>query len=184
MARGGEARGATALVVVDVLDPFDHPDGETVLRAMRERLDAMADTLAHARRDGRAVVYVNDHHGARDGQELLRRARAGAGGDVVGGPEPRDCEALVLQSSYSAFDGTPLAALIERAGAEELVLMGAVTEMCVRESAIDATRLGHRTALVPCACVSLDPGLERLALEALNRLSGVRLRPVPGGAGE
>lgn len=99
-------------------------------------------------------------------------------------PEPGDGEALVLKSSYSAFEGTPLAALIDRAGVEELVLMGAVTEMCVRESAIDATRLGHRTPVVPSACVPLDTGLERLTLEALDRLSGVRLRPVPEGPGE
>lgn len=50
--------------------------------------------------------------------------------------------------------------------------------MCVRDTAIDATRRGLRTAVLRDACTTTDPELEALALAAIARL--VRAEVVEG----
>jgi len=78
------ARG-DAVVVVDVLNDFDHEDGERLLRSFRERAEHMADVLSAARRAAVPVVYVNDerHRFRSDAPALVREALAARGGAMI-----------------------------------------------------------------------------------------------------
>jgi nicotinamidase-related amidase len=173
-----------ALLVLDLMDDFDHPGGGALLAAARERADALRAALADARRARRHVIYVNDDGGAWDGDApaVVRRALAGPGGDLVAPLAPRPGDRFILKPSYSAFEATPLGILLAELGVGRVALIGAVTEMCVRESAIDAARRNLATVVVGPACVPLDPALGDLALEALERLTGVSvIDALPGG---
>lgn len=170
-----------ALVLVDVVQRFDHDDGDALLASYRDRLGGMRALLDRARGAGIPVVYVNDVDGRWDGDApgLVRRAKEeGRGGDLVAALAPRAGDRFVLKPRYSIFDHTPLVILLRELEIERLLLAGAATEMCVVQSAIDARELGFKVTIVAGACATVDEEMERLAFEYAERVVGARVEPV------
>jgi nicotinamidase-related amidase len=166
-----------ALLVIDVIDDFRHPDGDRLLASFRERAAAMRAVLDDARSQGIPVVYANDNHGAWDGdaQGQIRRAiEARPGGDVIAGLAPRAGEQFVVKPRYSAFDLTPLELILAEAGVERLVLIGASLEMCVAQTAIDARERGWKVTVIPAACAAVDDEMAEIAVRYLEQVAGVR----------
>lgn len=165
----------SALLIVDVIKDFEHEDGERLLESFRKRHAALAELLGRARREGTAVAYGNDTDEPWDSDApgLVRRALAGKGGDLVGAVAPRPGETVVLKRRYSAFDGTPLASLLEEGGVGGIVLAGTATEMCVFQTATDALRLGLEVTVRADACATVDERHEALALDYLEEVLGV-----------
>jgi nicotinamidase-related amidase len=166
------------LLVVDVVNRFDHEDGESLLASFRERLPAMVDALATARSGATVpVVYANDASGdwRGDRDSFLRRAIDGPGGDVVAALAPRPEELFVFKPRYSAFDQTPLALILETDDVERVILIGAATEGCVVQTAIAAREHDLKATILDGACATADPELEEIALAYAVRVGGVRI---------
>lgn len=166
-----------ALVVIDLLQRFDHEDGDALLASLRGRLPGLVDALDRARADGTPVVYVNDLDGRWDSNApaLVRDALDGPGGDALAEVAPREGDRILLKPRYSIFDHTPLVILLRELEVERLLLAGAATEMCVVQSAIDARELGFKVSILAGACATTDPELERLAFEYAERVVGARV---------
>lgn len=166
-----------ALVVIDLLQRFDHEDGDALLASLRGRLSGLVDALDRARADGTPVVYVNDLDGRWDSNApaLVRDALDGPGGDALAEVAPRVGDRILLKPRYSIFDHTPLVVLLRELEVERLLLAGAATEMCVVQSAIDARELGFKVSILAGACATTDPELERLAFEYAERVVGARV---------
>lgn len=66
----------TALVVVDVLNPYQHEDPDQLAESMAGTVDQIALLLDRARDEQRPVIYVNDNYGHRNSSssELLEVA--------------------------------------------------------------------------------------------------------------
>src|SRR5699024_9540540 len=113
-----------ALLLVDLINRFDHDDGEKLLEHYREAVPAICRALEHARSSGIPVVYANDADApwTSDAPGLVRAAiEEGLGGDAVAAIAPGAGEVFVLKPRYSAFDHTPLALILEEAGVERVV---------------------------------------------------------------
>ena len=164
-----------AVLLVDVLNDFRHADGERLLASFRQRGERLEAFVAAARRAGTAIVYANDNFGTwdGDGRALVERALDGPGGRVIERFAPKRGDALVLKPRYSAFDHTPLELVLGDLGAERLLMAGAATEMCVAQTAIDGREIGFKISVVEDACASVDPEMERVALDYLERVVGV-----------
>jgi nicotinamidase-related amidase len=102
----------------------------------------------------------------------------GKGGALLAGLVPRDDEPILLKHRYSAFDHTPLDILLGSREIERVVLVGAATEGCVVQTAIDARELGLQASIVVNGCVTTDPELERIALRYAALVGGVRLEEI------
>jgi len=163
-----------AVVVVDVLDDFSHPAGGRLLACFEERLPLMTALLGKARSAAVPVIYVNDNRGIWDGERasLVKGAIEGKGSDVVSKLQPQAEDHFLIKPRYSAFDLTPLTYLLESLETERLILMGASTEMCVAQTAIDARELNLKVTVAADACASPDPNLERVALIYLREVTG------------
>lgn len=177
------------MLVVDVIDDFGHEDGNALLASFRERAPGMQHALSVARSAGAGIVYANDNRGVWDGNRdrLIREAvEHGAGCDVVRSLQPQEGERFVIKPRYSAFDLTPLSLLLASLEAERLVLIGATTEMCVAQTAIDARERGFKATVLADACACIDAELERVALAYLREVTGTFVASaqswVPGGA--
>jgi nicotinamidase-related amidase len=168
------------LLLIDVVNRFDHEDADALLASFRERVDGIEAAIDGARRSDIPVVYVNDSFGdwSGDAPGLLRSAiEDGNGGDVVERIAPRNGDPFILKPRYSALDHTPLELLLEELGAERLLLAGAATEACVVQSGIDARELGYKVTIVAGACATTDEELERLALRYAEEIGGIRVVP-------
>ena len=58
-----ESRKSTALVVVDVLNAYDHPDADALVENMAKVVAQVSQLIGRARDEERPVIYVNDNYG-------------------------------------------------------------------------------------------------------------------------
>jgi len=121
-----------ALLLVDVLNDFEHEDGEKLLESFRSRHDGFVAALERARADGLTVVYANDTYGdwRGNGPALVQRALEGRGGELVEAIAPDENDCSVVKPRYSAFDHTPLELILREREVERLLLGGMSTEGC------------------------------------------------------
>lgn len=165
------------LLVVDVLNDFQHEDGELLLASFRERLPALRAALDRARGEGTPVVYVNDRHGSwvDDAPGLVERALEGRGGDVIRAVAPRPGEPVLLKGRYSGFDHTALDLLLDELRVERLLLTGGATEACVVQTGIDARERGYKVTILADACATLNEQIERVALRYADEVAGMMI---------
>jgi len=138
----------------------------------------MAEAIATARNSGVPVVYVNDDRDRwdSDAPTLAREAAEGPGGDVVRPLLPEPGDRVLLKHRYSAFDHTALELLLESLEVERVLLVGAATEGCVVQTAIDAREHGLKATILADACATADEDLEKTALRYAEDVGGIRVQ--------
>ena len=163
-----------AFVLVDVVQTFEHEDGERLLESFRARHGGFAEALERARAEGVPVIYANDNFGVWDGDapRLVREALDGRGGELVRPIAPREGETFVVKPRYSAFDHTPLELILRELEVERLLLGGLSTEGCVAQSAIGARELGFKVTVLARACATIDEDVEGVAFRYLEQVAG------------
>jgi nicotinamidase-related amidase len=166
-----------AVLVVDVFNDFAHDDGEALLESFRERAGRMREVIEAGRARGVPVIYVNDEHGRwrADAPALVETALAGPGGDAIAPLAPGPDDRVLLKERYSAFDHTALDLLLGQLGVQRILLVGAATEGCVVQTAIDAREHGLKATIVADACATTDGGLEETALRYAEDVGGIRV---------
>ncbi|MFD5818734.1 isochorismatase family cysteine hydrolase [Streptomyces sp. NPDC127038] len=169
--------GKTALIVIDMINTYDHADANLLLPSVAEIVPQAATLLKRARCNDVPVVYVNDnfaewrsHHG-----ELLAKALAGPHASLVEPLRPDDASLFVVKARHSVFFETLLNYLLSQQGIDRLVLCGQVTEQCVLYSALDA-HIRHFDVTVPRDAVAyIHADLADAALRMMERNMGARL---------
>ncbi|WP_208029971.1 isochorismatase family cysteine hydrolase [Streptomyces cyanogenus] len=160
----------TALLVIDMINTYDHKDAERLLPSARTVVPVVAGLLRRARDRSVPVIYVNDnfgewrsHHG-----ELLDHALSGPYGCLVEPLRPDRDSLFVLKARHSVFFETPLEYLLRQQDIDRLVLTGQVTEQCVLYSALDA-HIRHFDVTVPRDAVAhIHEDLARAALRMME----------------
>jgi len=172
----GAAQGS-ALVVVDMLNPYDHEDAEELTPSVEDIVGNVRDLVARARDEGVDVIYVNDNYGnwnsSRD--ELIEAARGGERPDLVDPIVPGEDTALVIKARHSIFYSTPLEYLLGQRDIGHLVLAGQVTEQCILYSALDAYVRHHKVTVPRDAVAHIDPDLADAALTMMERNMGAQV---------
>jgi nicotinamidase-related amidase len=132
--------GKTALVVVDMLNSYEHDDAEPLTQSVEAIVNPLRDLVARAEREGVELIYVNDNYGDWNSsqEELARRALDGARPDLVEPLLPPDGADFVIKARHTIFYMTPLEYLLGQKEIGHLVLAGQVTEQCILYSALDA----------------------------------------------
>jgi nicotinamidase-related amidase len=141
----------TALVVVDMLNTYEHEDAEQLTRSVREVLPNIQQLIERAAAaEDVEVVYVNDLYGEWNAgrAELLERVMEGANRDLVEPIAPPEDAIFIVKARHSIFYETPLEYMLRQQGIEKLVLVGQVTEQCILYSALDAY-IRHLEVVVP-----------------------------------
>jgi len=162
--------GKTALVVIDMLNTYEHADADELVRSVKEVLPNMAALVARARDEGVEVIYVNDNYGAWNAgrSELVERASAGAHADLIEPIVPAEDTSFVVKARHSAFYETPLEYLLRQGEITRLVLIGQVTEQCILYSALDAYIRHFEVVVPPDAVAAIRPELHEAALEMMR----------------
>jgi nicotinamidase-related amidase len=177
-----DRRGA-ALLVVDMLNPYDHEDAEALADNVAPIVAPLAELIARVRERGEAdLIYVNDNLGdfAAARHDLVRRALAGRRPELVEPLVPPDDVAFLQKVRHSVFYGTALDHLLRQRGVETLILTGQVTEQCILYSALDAYLRHYDVCVVRDAVAPIDPALGDAALRMME--GNMRARVVEGAA--
>jgi nicotinamidase/pyrazinamidase len=186
----------TALVVVDVQNDFADPDGSLYVRDAESVIDVANAEIEAARGAGAFIVYTQDWHPAdtphfaKDGGIWPVHCVGGTWGAefhprlALAGPSVR--KGSGGEDGYSGFsmvhpttgDVTPtgLDIRLREHGVERVVVVGLATDYCVKETALDAIRLGYGITVVLDGVrpVEVEPGDGQRAVDAMSA-AGVAL---------
>jgi nicotinamidase/pyrazinamidase len=194
----------SALLVVDVQNDFADPGGSLHVKGGEDVIPFANQEIEKALDAGALVVYTQDWHPEntphfqKDGGIWPVHCVQGTWGadfhpdlnlkgEVVQkgvGGEDGYSGFTVRDPLSGAQEGTDLEPLLRRHGIERVVIVGLATDYCVKETALDARRLGFDTAILVEGVrgVNLRPGDDERALhEAM--LAGARVEGVQGGSG-
>lgn len=166
---------ATALIVVDVQNDFATPAGSLYVRGGEDVVPVINAEIEVALAAGARVFYTQDWHPSstphfeKDGGIWPVHCVA----DTVGaqlhsglhvrGPVIR--KGTAGEDGYSGFSmrdangttiATELEGLLRDGGTERVVVVGLATDYCVKETGLDARRLGYPTTLLSSAIRPVD----------------------------
>ena len=170
----------TALIVVDVQNDFADPNGSLYVEGGETTIPLINEQITMARQAGATVVYTRDWHPestphfAKDGgiwpvhcvgdtwgaefhPDLIV-----SGGEVKKGTSGEDGYSgfTVRDPETASESSTGLEALLKDTGTANVVVLGLATDYCVKETALDAVRLGFPSTLLAdgIRAVNLSPG--------------------------
>jgi nicotinamidase/pyrazinamidase len=169
-----------ALIVVDVQNDFADEEGSLSVAGGAAAIPFINDQIRNALAFAATVVYTRDWHPeatphfAKDGGIWPVHCVADTWGSefhpdlLVEGPEIK--KGTDGEDGYSGFTvrdprsgaetSTGLDALLNDAGVTEAFVVGLATDYCVKETALDAARLGFSTTVLAdgIRSVNLSPG--------------------------
>jgi nicotinamidase-related amidase len=162
---------ATAVCVVDMLNPYDHEDAELLTANVESVIEPIAGLVERARREDAEVIYVNDNYGDWNSshEELAERALNGTRPDLVEPLLPPDGASFVIKARHTIFYMTPLEYLLSQRGIDHLVLAGQVTEQCILYSALDAYVRHLKVTVPPDGVAHIHADLSDAALKMMER---------------
>ena len=140
----------SALIVIDMLNRYEHDDAEPLRHSVRAVIEPMAELIARANEAGACMVYVNDNHGdwAAGREALTAWAMQGADPSLIEPIAPDDDIPLLVKARHSIFYETQLEYLLREREVEHIILVGQVTEQCILYSALDGY-IRHFDVTVP-----------------------------------
>jgi nicotinamidase-related amidase len=165
-----EGKAPSALVIVDMISPYDFPDADAVAEHAPDVVRNIRRLLDRCRDEGIQIIYVNDNYGDwnSSSEELFERAMQGKHPELVEPLQPQEGEAFVIKARHSIFYGTPLEYLLATQGIGRVVLTGQVTEQCILYSALDAYVRNFRLAVVQDAVAHIDEDLAHASLRMME----------------
>jgi nicotinamidase-related amidase len=140
----------TALIVVDMLNPYEHEDADKLIESVEQTLPTLVALRDRVRDEGVPTIYVNDNqqHWESSRAQLVEFAREGARPDLVEPILPGDDDLFLAKTRHSIFYATPLEYILAQEKIDRIVLAGQVTEQCILYSALDAY-IRHIDVAVP-----------------------------------
>jgi nicotinamidase-related amidase len=161
----------TALVVTDMLNPYDHEDADALADNVASMVQNVARLVQEAGESDVEVVYVNDNYGdfAATRDDIVRQALDGRRPELIEPIVPPRGVAFLQKARHSAFYSTALDHLLRQRSIDTIVLAGQVTEQCILYTALDAY-IRHFDIRVPRDAVAhIDPELGDAALRMMER---------------
>lgn len=139
-----------AILVVDIQNEY-FPAGRLPLVGIEAAADNAAKVMAAARAQGDLVVSIRHEIPAgpyfapgTDGVEINVSVAPAAG------------EPVIVKNFPNSFRETGLKPLLDEKGIEEVVVIGAMSHMCVDATVRAANDLGFRTTTIHDACATRD----------------------------
>ncbi len=160
-----------ALVVVDMLNPYEHDDASALARSVAAIVEPLRGLIADAREANVELLYVNDNYEdfAATREDLVRRALGGRHPELVEPLLPPEGCAFLQKVRHSVFYGTALDHLLRRRGIRKLILAGQVTEQCILYSALDGYVRHYELRVARDAVAHIDAELGAAALRMMER---------------
>lgn len=141
-----------AVVVIDLQNEY-LPTGKLPLSGIEAAVGNAAKVIADARAKGLPVIHVR-HEFAHDEMPVFVPGSDGVQIQPAVAPQPG--EPVVLKNYPNSFRDTNLKQLLDERDIEELVVVGAMSHMCVDAGVRAAADMGYSVTVIHDACATLD----------------------------
>lgn len=140
------------IVVVDLQNEY-LSDGKLPLNNIVEAVGNALKVISHARETNIPVFHIrheSDDHGA----PIFAKGSNGA--EIQPAVAPEGNEPVIVKNHINAFRETDLKQQLEAADIQELVVIGAMSHMCIDAAVRAAADMGYRVIVLHDACATLD----------------------------
>jgi nicotinamidase-related amidase len=165
-----------ALIVDDVLEEFVYGK---ISSPRAKRIIAPTKKLIEAARKSRiSIIYVCDAHLPSDpemdvwGPHAMKGTK---GAQVVRAIKPSVGDYIFEKRVYSSFQGTGLELLLRDLKVDTVVIVGLLTDICVRHSAADAFMRGFKVKIAKDCVEALSEKAQSEGLEYLEEMYGAEI---------
>jgi nicotinamidase-related amidase len=175
-----ELPGNTALVLIDVQkgETLEGDHGIAVMAGGAARHERIRQVLAGARTAGALAIFIQEVHKRTlldfgrelDGSEGVHCLEGDVATELADGLVPSAAEYLIRKRRYSAFFATELELVLKAHRIETLVLVGALTDVCVQYTFADAHQHDYRCKVVVDCVGGSSQAAHDAALEAMRYL--------------
>ena len=172
---------SAALLLIDVINDFEFPGGDQLLKLALPVGRNIAALKRRARELGIPAIYVNDNFGKW--RSDFKKTVAHCLEDKVRGKPfvelvlPDEDDYFVLKPKHSGFFSTSLDILLEHIGAHTLILTGIAGNSCVLFTANDAYMRDFKL-VVPSDCVVSETEAENeYALKQIQTVLKADVKP-------
>jgi len=168
------------LILIDVQkgEVLDGDHGVPIMAGGAERHERTRELLAAARAAGIPPIFIQEVHKRSlidfgrelDGEETIHCLEGDVATELAEGLEPRADEYLIRKRRYSAFFATELELVLRSYGASSLVLLGALTDVCVHYTFADAHQHDYHCRVVTDCVGGSSFAAHQAALSAMQYL--------------
>ena len=172
-------KSKAALLLIDVINDFDFPEGEELLKLAMPAGKNIAALKQRAKEAEIPAVYVNDNFGRwqSDFKKIVAHSRIARGKDFVEMLLPDEHDYFVLKPKHSGFYSTSLQLVLTHLGARNLILTGIAGNNCVLFTANDAYMRDFKI-FIPSDCVVSNTEEEnRHALKQMETVLKADIKP-------
>lgn len=141
-----------ALLVIDLQNEY-FPTGKLPLVGIEAATANAARVIADARAKGVPVIHVRHEAGKPDAPVFTPGT---PNVQIHPSVAPVEGEAVIVKHFPNSFRETPLQALLDELGVRELVIVGAMSHMCIDAGTRAAADLGYTVTVVHDACATRD----------------------------
>jgi nicotinamidase-related amidase len=175
-----ELDGSTALIVIDVQkgETLAGDHGVPIMPGGEQRHARIRAIVAAARTAGVPPIFIQEVHKPSlrdfgrelDGEEGVHCVEGELATELAEGLEPLADEYLIRKRRYSAFFATELELVLRSYGARSLVLVGALTDVCVQYTFADAHQRDYHCRVVADCVGGSSLAAHEAALAAMRYL--------------
>ncbi|KPW71464.1 MULTISPECIES: cysteine hydrolase family protein [Pseudomonas syringae group] len=140
------------LVVVDLQNEY-LPFGKLPLTGIEAAVANAVRVISHARDTGVPVFHIR-HESDNEGATIFIKGSGGA--QIQPAVAPAGQEPVIVKKHINAFRGTDLKQQLEAAEIQELVVIGAMSHMCIDAVVRAAADMGYPVTVLHDACATLD----------------------------
>ena len=178
--------GQPVLISIDHQNAGYNPDyGVPMMGGFEERVALALELVEAARETGIPVVFIQERHARThadfgrelDGSETVHCVEDEHDTDLINTLRPQPDEYFVPKRRYSAFFGTDLEIILKGLGARTLVLCGALTDVCVHYTFVDAHQHDYHVRVAEDVVGGSSQEAHDASLRAMEYLQTGALQP-------
>lgn len=144
--------GKRALIVIDLQNEYLFT-GKLPLEGIEAATANAVQVIEAARAKGDLVVHVRHEMPSADAPVF---AQGSSGVEIIPAVQPAPGEAVVVKHYPNSFRDTDLKQRLDAEGVEEVVILGAMSHMCIDATTRAAADLGFKATVVHDACATRD----------------------------
>jgi nicotinamidase-related amidase len=140
-----------AIIVVDLQNEY-LPSGKLPLVGIDEAAANAAKVIEAARSAGDKVIHIR-HESPTDVPFFVPGTE---GAEIIPVVAPADGELVITKNYPNSFRETKLKQALDAEGIQDVVVVGAMSHMCIDATSRAAADLGYSTTIVEDACATRD----------------------------
>lgn len=157
------------LVVVDLQNEY-LPTGKLPLTGIEAAVTNAVRVINHARDTGVPIFHIR-HESDNEGAPIFVKGSTGA--QIQSAVAPVGHEPVIVKKHINAFRETDLKQQLDAFGVQEIVVIGAMSHMCIDAVVRAAADMGYPVSVLHDACATLDLTFRGVNVPAAQTQAGM-----------